>query len=122
MTPQRKYFEKIRSQTRRLRAFGDAEVQSQLQLTDDQREQIRAILRAGRESLAELQKEKATAVLTDEQKSQWEQMQEQHFEVGQEADHSLSQGGPGVHGGPGMRGQRMSGPGMGGGPDIDDSE
>jgi hypothetical protein len=132
MTPQRKRLEDVRALARQLSAFTDTEVQSQLQLTDDQREQIRAILRAGfqeakpiRESLAELQKrtlEKATAVLTDEQKSQWEQVQGQHFEVGEEADHPMSQSGPGVRGGPGMRRQRMGGPGMGGGPGIDDSE
>ena len=128
MRPQRKCSEESRTQTRRFRAFIDAEVQSQLQLTDDQREQIHAILRAGfqeakpiRESLTAWQKrtlEKATAVLTDEQKSQWEQMQGQHFEVGQEADHSMSQGGSGVRGGPGMRGQRMGGPGVRGGPGM----
>jgi hypothetical protein len=132
MRPQRKCSEESRTQTRRFRAFIDAEVQSQLQLTDDQQEQIRAILRAGfqeakpiRESLTAWQKrtlEKATAVLTDEQKSQWEQMQGQHFEIGQEADYPLSQGGPGVRGRPGMRRERMGSPGMGGGPGIDDSE
>jgi hypothetical protein len=141
MTPQDNSPEEIRTHIRRFRAFIDGEVQSQLQLTDDQQEQIRAILRDGfqeakpiRESLIELQKrtlEKATAVLTDEQKSQWEEMQGQDFEVEQEADNPISQdepgmgggpggrrahmGGPGMWGGPG-RGQRMGGPGMGGGP------
>jgi hypothetical protein len=111
MRPQRESSEDNRSQIRRLVAIGDAEVQSQLQLTDNQQEQISAILRAGfqeakpiRESLAEVQKrtlEKATAVLTDEQKLEWKQM---------------SQGAPGMGGGPGRRRQPMGGPGMGGGP------
>ena len=63
MTPQREGFEDIRAPARDISAFMDAEVRAQLQLTDDQQEQIRAILRAGfqegkpiRESLAELQK------------------------------------------------------------------
>jgi hypothetical protein len=112
MRTQRESSEESRSQTLRLRAFGDAEVQSQLQLTDNQREQIYAILRAGfqeakpiRESLAEVQKrtlEKATAVLTGEQKLEWERM---------------SQDGSGMGGGPPMRSPRRRGPGMRGGPD-----
>jgi hypothetical protein len=105
MSPQREYNREHESQIQRLRSFGDAEVQSQLQLTDEQRQQVFAILRAGfqeaksiRESLAEVQKrtlEKATAVLTDEQKSQWEQIQ-----------------------GPGMRGPRMGWRAMGDGPGM----
>jgi hypothetical protein len=90
-----KRFKEIRTQTQGLLAFGDAEVQSQLQLTDTQRGQIRAILRAGfqeanpiRESLAALQKktlERAIAVLTGEQRAQWEQIRGQPFVVRQEA-------------------------------------
>ena len=108
MRPQRESSEENRSQILRLIAIGDAEVQSQLQLNDNQREQIFAILRAGfqeakpiRKSLVEVQKrtlEKATAVLTDEQKLEWNQM---------------SQSGPGM--GPGRRRQPMEEPGMGGG-------
>jgi Spy/CpxP family protein refolding chaperone len=131
MTPQREPLEEIRTLARRLSAFGDAEVQSQLQLTDEQREQIRAILRAGfqeaqaiRKSLATAQKtilEKAAAVLTDEQRARWEQIQKQHFEVEQEAGRPMGPGGPGM-GGPGMRRQRIGGPGMRGRPDLDASE
>ena len=126
--PQRKSLEESRTQIQRLRAFGDAEVQAQLQLTDEQSEQIRAILRAGfqeaqpiRESLTVLQTriiEKATAILTDQQKLKWEQMQAEYFDVEQEADYPMRQGGPGMGGGPGMRGQRRGGPGMGGGPGM----
>ena len=117
MTPQRKCLEEFRSRIRRLRAFGDTEVHSQLQLTGDQREQIGAILRAGRESLAELQKttlEKATAVLTDGQKSEWEQI----GTGGAPGMRGRPMGGPGTGGGPGMRGRPMGGPGTGGGPGM----
>ena len=123
MTPPRQDSDENTNPIQRLRAFGDAEVQLQLQLTDDQREEIRTILRQGfqearpiRESLAELQRrtlEKATAVLTDEQKSELEQLQE-HFEVEQGSASSMSQGGPRMRGGPGMgRGAGMRRPPMG---------
>src|SRR5882724_10625929 len=44
---QQKRLKEIRIQVQGLNAFADPEVQSQLQLADDQREQIRAILRDG---------------------------------------------------------------------------
>src|SRR5262249_39187580 len=133
MTPQRKCLEEFRSRIRRLRAFGDTEVHSQLQLTGDQREQIGAILRAGRESLAELQKttlEKATAVLTDGQDTEGEQQgtgggagMKERRTVGQGRGEGPGirerpMGGTGTGGGPGMRGRPMGGPGTGGGPGM----
>jgi hypothetical protein len=123
MASQRKYFQEMRAQIQCLRAFGDADVHSQLHLTDDQREQVSAILRTGfqeaeaiRESLTELQRrtlEKATAVLTDEQRMEWEQLQQQqqHVELGVEPDYPLNQGGYGPRRRPGRRGQRMGGAG-----------
>ena len=116
--PQRKCFEELRAQTRRLGAFGNAEVQAQLQLTDEQRGQIGAILKEGfqkaqaiRESLMDVQTrtlEKATAVLTNEQKSKSEQMQGIHFQIRRQAGPSKGQGGPGMAGRQGMRRQRMN--------------
>ena len=104
--PQHKYFEELRAHARRLGAFGNAEVQAQLQLTDEQRDQIGAILKDGfqkaqpiRESLMDVQTrtlEKATAVLTNEQKSKSEQMQGMHFQVRRMAGRQ------------GMRRQRMN--------------
>ena len=127
MRPQRESSDENRSQIPRLIAIGDAEVQSQLQLTDNQREQIFAILRAGfqeakpiRESLAEVQKstlEKATAVLTDEQKLEWNQMSQSGPGMGP-GRRRRPMGGSGMGWGPGRRGQPMEEPGMGGG-DLD---
>jgi hypothetical protein len=104
LTPeQNKRFKEVRFQIQGIRAFSDTEVQSQLQLTDDQREQIRRIVKNGfqheavasqenspekaRQNVIELRKrtmEQVTAVLTDKQKSQWEEMRGEDFEHGQE--------------------------------------
>src|SRR6266478_4539581 len=92
---QHKRFKEIRVQVLGFQAFGDVEVQAQLHLTDEQREQLREILREGfqeakpiRKSLGRVKKEtmaKAMAVLADKQKSKWDEIQGKSFDLKQEA-------------------------------------
>src|SRR4051794_393834 len=112
---QYKRFKEIRVQVLGLQAFGDVEVQAQLQLTDEQRERLREILREGfqegktvRESLGRVQKEtmaNAMAVLADQQKSKWDEIQGKSFDLRQDAVTSKGQGGPAIGAKPGMRWQ-----------------
>jgi predicted NBD/HSP70 family sugar kinase len=120
MKARTEHVESIRSQTGLLRALGDAAVQAQLQLTTDQQEQIRAILRNGFEqatpiweSLAELQRktlDQATAVFSDEQNATWEQMDTQFVDVQPLANRAPRLGGPGMRGWPRTRWQPIGPP------------
>ena len=93
MTVRREVLEDPNIPIRHLRALSDDAVRLQLELTSAQVQQICTILRDGliqskpfRESLTEVQKntvKKAVAVLTDEQRSQWEQMHKRSFEIAQ---------------------------------------
>jgi hypothetical protein len=115
-----------------LRALSDAEIQRRLQLTDAQSQQIRTILKDGfqqgkpfREALADVQRsivEKAVAVLTDEQRSQWEHLQDRGYEIEQQNEQFANRpyqvignrastrwrryGDPGMNRGPGLGWQR----------------
>lgn len=102
LTPeQQTRYEEIRLQMRGARAFEDAEVQSKLKLTDEQKSSIKTILedsakemRSIRESAGEdrqaigqkmmaLRKEtmeKITGVLNDEQKKTWTKLTGKHFD------------------------------------------
>jgi hypothetical protein len=94
-------FKQIGNPPRGFTALGNPDIQSQLRLTGDQRRQIRAILKdsfkeatALRKSLTLLRwetKEKAMAVLSENQKSIWEEIRASQLELNSETDPGANQ-------------------------------